>query len=217
MLYFLNWILCCAKSLSSVQLFETPWTVAHQAPLSVGILQVSILECIVRPASRSSCQPRYQIQVSHTAGRFFTSWATREAQNASVCMNTGVGSVGEDSWESLGMQGDPTSPSWRKSVLNIPWKDGCWSWNSNTLAMWCEEPTHLRRPWSGKDWRRRRRGRQRMRWLDGIANTTDMSLSRLQELVMDREAWHAEVHGVANSQTWLNWTEGDKRTVHRKL
>ena len=88
---------------------------------------------------------------------------------------------------------------------------------SNTLAMWCEEPTHLRRPWSGKDWRRRRRGRQRMRWLDGIANTTDMSLSRLQELVMDREAWHAEVHGVANSQTWLNWTEGDKRTVHRKL
>ena len=58
--------------------------------------------------------------------------------------------VGEDSWESLGLQGDLTSPSWRKSVLNIHWKDWCWSWNSNTLATWCEELTHLKRPWCWK-------------------------------------------------------------------
>ena len=55
--------------------------------------------------------------------------------------------VGEDSWESLGLQGDPTSPSYRRSVLGVHWKDWCWSWNSSSLATSCKELTHWKRPW----------------------------------------------------------------------
>ena len=57
---------------------------------------------------------------------------------------------------------------------------------------------------SGKTEGRRRRGRQRMRWLNGITDSLDMSLSKLQEIVKDREAWHAVVHEVAKRQTWLS-------------
>ena len=96
----------------------------------------------------------------------------------------------------------------QKSVLNIHWKDWCWSWNSNTLATWYEELTYWKDPDAGKDWRQEKKGTtedEMVGWhhqLDGHESGDSGG----------REAWHAAVHGVTKSQTRLS--DGTEQPIH---
>ena len=118
--------------------------------------------------------------------------------------------VGEDSWESLGVQGDPTSPFWRRSVLGVHWKDWCWGWNSSTLATSWEELLIGKDPDAGRDlgqeekgttedemagWHHRLNGHE-SEWTPGVGDG--------QRGLACCDSW-----GCKESDTteWLNWTE----------
>ena len=132
--------------------------------------------------------------------------------------------VGEDSWESFGLQGDPNSPSWRKSFLNIPWNDWCWTWNANTFVTWCEGLTHLKRPWC---WERLKAGGEGddRRWDGWMASLTQWTSAGASS----GRWWRTGKPGVLQSMgsqrvrhnwvTEVNWTElsRDQREIGAKI
>ena len=117
--------------------------------------------------------------------------------------------VGEDSWESLGLQGDLTSLSYRKLVLNIHWKDWCWSWNSNTLATRREELTG-KDPDAGKDWKREEKGMtedEMVGWhhqLNGHEFEQALGIGDRQRSLVCCSPWGRKESDMTEG---LNWTE----------
>ena len=125
--------------------------------------------------------------------------------------------VGEDSWESLGLQGEPTSPPERRSVLSVHWKDWCWSWNSNTLATWCEELTYWKRPWC---WERLKAGGEGDdRWWNGwMASPTQWTWVSVNSKWTGRPGMLQSMVSQRVGHDWateLNWT--DRRSQIEKL
>ena len=118
--------------------------------------------------------------------------------------------VGEDSWESFGLQEDPTSPFWRRSTLGFLWKEWCESWNSSTLATSCEELIIGKDSDAGRDWGQEEKGTTEdemagwHHWLDGHEFGWTLGVGDGQGGLVCCDSWGRK---ESDTTEWLNWTE----------
>ena len=121
--------------------------------------------------------------------------------------------VGEDSWESLGLQGDPSSPSWRRWVPGVHWKDWCWSWNSNTLATLCLHWLFWKDPDTGKDWRWEEKGTTEdemvrwHHWLDGHEFEWTLGAGDGQGGLACCSPWGCTESDTTERLDWAEWCQ----------
>ena len=121
--------------------------------------------------------------------------------------------AGEGSWESLGLQGDQTGQSWRKSNLNIHWKDWCCSRSPNPLATWCEELSHRKRPWC---WERSKAGGEGDNRDEMVGCHHYLSGHEFEQAPGDGEGQGSLVccsprgHKESDMTEWLNWTRSQR-------
>ena len=142
-----------------------------------------------------------------------TCWKLFLKDQELMLLNCGVE---EDSWESLGLQWDPTNPSCGRSVLGVHWKDWCWSWNSNTLATWCEELIHWKRPWC---WERLRAGGEGddRGWDGCMASLTQWTWVWASSGSWWRTGKSGELQSMGSQRVRHNWvTEQQQRSGTRQ-
>ena len=191
--------------LTRVQLSATPWTVACQAPLSMGILQATVVSChLLLRGSTKVCLVKAMVfpvvmygwwELDHKEGWVLKNWyfwtvvLEKTLESPLDCKEIKpVHPKGDQPWIFIGRRDAEAEPP-------ILWAPGVKTWFIG------------KDPDAGKDWRQEEKEQQTMRWLNGISDSMNISLSNLWELVKNRETCHVAVHGVAKSQTWMsNWT-----------